>query len=68
MRLFLVISVCAMQTACGHVVNYYGQFADAQDPCQFKAKPTDYKLPKWCDSGKTTRITDRHGHTVGFIR
>lgn len=68
MRLFLVISVCAMQTACGSVINYYGQFADAQDPCQFKAKPSGYQLPAWCSIGTKTTIYNKHGHVIGYVK
>ena len=47
------------------VANHY----DTTDACQYKGKPLNYEIPYYCGhTGRKTRITDRNGTTLGYIR
>jgi hypothetical protein len=42
---------------------------DTTDACQYKGKPLNYELPYYCGHKSTNyRITDRNGHTIGYIK
>jgi len=47
------------------VANHY----DTTDACKYKGKPLNYELPYYCGhTGRKARITDRYGHTLGYIK
>ena len=80
----LVISLSALLTGCStgcyqacllgfgpgnpafeQVARHY----DTTDACQYKGKPLNYELPYYCGHKSTKyRITDRNGHTLGYIK
>lgn len=63
----LLLSGCATgcREACvfgigpgNSIFDAYADHADKQDPCQFKGKPDNYELPRFCgaSTGKVVRI------------
>lgn len=71
---------CIMGFGPGNAVfNSIADNADKGDPCQTaqfsretgaRLRPAGYKAPDYCDyrSNNRTRITDRNGRTLGYIR
>ena len=42
---------------------------DTSDACQYTGKSINYELPYYCGHKSTKlRITDRNGHTIGYIK
>ena len=71
---------CIMGFGPGNgVFNTVADSADRDDPCQTnthsrltgqRLKPDGYRAPEYCKyrGNNRTRILDRNGHTIGYIR
>lgn len=69
--LFPIILGLAL-TGCSSLVHTYGEFADAQDPCQMKHKPEGHIKPNWCGAGRgysqPLRVYTPQGQHIGTVR
>lgn len=63
-RLLTLLFVISL-TGCASVDRFYA----AQDICQTKWKPADYKPPAWgCGGSNRTYLYDLGGNQVGYIK
>jgi hypothetical protein len=59
-KIVLSLLLVSNLTACAGALSWVGDYANAQDPCQYKGKKEGYQLPYFC--GAAT------GHTVQVSR
>ena len=70
-NLIIAIAVLSL-SGCSSLVHTYGEFADAQDPCQMKHKPEGHVKPNWCGAGRgyvsPLRVYNAQGQHIGTVR
>ncbi len=71
LKLSIVATLVLLQ-GCSSIIHSYGEFADAQDPCQMKHKPADHVKPEFCKYGRgyqqTVRIYTPQGGLIGLVK
>lgn len=67
----LILSL-VLVTGCSSVVQSYGNYVDAQDPCQMKGKESGYTKPEFCKYGRgytpAVRLYTPQGQLIGIAR